>query len=102
MYTDRNFRTKSDLFRALYKGAKLGCYQPGGIFPEPWSNCNDPERTFKVTLEGPHYPQPHRWYAKATVNYDGILIDVEGYSAFKRKLDKEAFGYVPEDKGAAQ
>jgi hypothetical protein len=30
----------------------------------------------RVTLEGPHYPQPHRWYAEATVR-DGVIVKVK-------------------------
>jgi len=29
-----------------------------------------------ITLEGPHYPEPHRWYAQAEV-VDGVIVKVK-------------------------
>jgi len=42
-------------------------YQPGPFGPDlaDGSTC----------LEGPHYPEPHRWYASATIK-DGIVVKV--------------------------
>lgn len=63
-YTDKNFRTKKALKDALAAGARVSVYSPG-----PFPCATDG----KVTLEGPHYPEPHRWYASATVK-DGIIV----------------------------
>jgi hypothetical protein len=57
-YTVANFKTKKQLKEALASGIKVRCYNPG---PFPLT----PGRVF---LEGPHYPQPHRWYAEARVD----------------------------------
>jgi len=63
MYTDRNFKKKADLKRAVANGDRVTIYQPG-----PFGGPAPKEGTFAV--EGPHYPQPHRWYASVTVeNY---------------------------------
>lgn len=71
MYTSRNFKSKKELKEAVASGQKLTVYQPNGdIFNiEPPSNGS-------VTLEGPHYPQPHRWYATAKLT-DGYIVSVK-------------------------
>lgn len=66
-YTEFNFRTKSELRKALDEGKQIRVYQPGlGTVPENGT----------VYLEGPHYPQPHTWYAKGTM-VEGFLEKVE-------------------------
>jgi hypothetical protein len=61
-YTHTNFKSKAALKRALAAGEQIGIYQPGGLF-----NRDPGQITGRVTLEGPHYPEPHRWYAEAMV-----------------------------------
>ena len=35
------------------------------------------KKAFKVqTVEGPHYPEPHKWYATATLDEDGAVVKV--------------------------
>ena len=68
MYTVKNFRTKKALREAVAAGEQVDTFQPGGMFP--------PERDGVIYLEGPHYPEPHRWYAQATVT-DGIVQSVK-------------------------
>lgn len=65
MYTVKNFRTKKQLLEALANGTKVEVYQPGGLFDTP--------RNGTVYLEGPHYPEPHRWYAEAKL-VDGLIV----------------------------
>ena len=77
-YTRINFKTKKELKEHLanYKASQDGgpwygavrCYNPG-LGPD-LSNF-----TGKVYLEGPHYPQPHKWYAQGEM-VDGILVKV--------------------------
>jgi hypothetical protein len=67
MYTSINFKTKKQLKEALANGKKVGVYSPGH-FPCPDNG--------KVTLEGPHYPEPHKWYAQAIVE-NGFIISVK-------------------------
>ena len=64
MYVNPNYKTKAALKRAVAAGEKVEAYSPGP-FPCP--------RDGKIYLEGPHYPQPHTWYAEAVVA-DGIVV----------------------------
>lgn len=66
MYTETNFKTKKALKEAVNSGASVGTFQPGGLFP--------PKRNGTIYLEGPHYPEAHKWYAQARVDQDGIII----------------------------
>ena len=67
MYTTINFKTKKALVTALKEGQEITCFSPGP-FPCPTEG--------PITLEGPHYPAPHRWYASGVMK-DGILIKVK-------------------------
>jgi hypothetical protein len=69
MYTDINFKTKKELKDAVKTGTKLTYYQPG-----PFGG-NEPKDGV-IYLEGPHYPEPHRWYAEAKVK-DGFIVSVK-------------------------
>lgn len=66
MYTDRNFKTKKALKQAVADGEKVTVYQPGA-FPAATEGA--------ITLEGPHYPEPHRWYAQAIIA-DSVIVKV--------------------------
>ena len=68
MYTHENFRTKKELKTAVAEGRKITYYQPG-----PFGD-NEP-KDGKIYIEGPHYPQPHKWYAECTVK-DGFIVKV--------------------------
>lgn len=65
MYTEINFKTKKALKAALAAGMEVCTYQPGGLFPAVTDG--------RITLEGPHFPEPHRWYATAIVK-DGYIV----------------------------
>jgi hypothetical protein len=65
VYADTNYRTKKALKEAVANGKEVTVYQPGGIFAS--------QRDGRVTIEGPHYPEPHRWYATATIA-DGVIV----------------------------
>ena len=67
MYTAINFRTKKELKAAVEAGKQIECFSPGP-FPCP--------REGKIFLEGPHYPEPHKWYAEGTIK-GGLLIKVK-------------------------
>lgn len=67
MYTMRNFKSKKALKDALANGDKLKVYSPGP-FPCPDNG--------HIVLEGPHYPEPHRWYAQAVIE-NGYIIKVK-------------------------
>lgn len=72
MYTSRNFKTKKELKQALEKGENITVYQPNDMFGNPAAK---PDYSGRVTLEGPHYPEPHRWYATGVVE-KGRLVKV--------------------------
>lgn len=69
MYTTKNFKTKKALKEAVANGEKITVFQPG-----PFGG-NEPSDGW-VCLEGPHYPEPHRWYAEALLK-DGKVIKVK-------------------------
>jgi len=69
MYTTINFKTKKELKEALASGRTITVYQPG-----PLGGNIPSEGT--VTLEGPHYPTPHTWYATAILK-EGKVIKVK-------------------------
>lgn len=66
-YADTNFKSKKALKEAIAAGRTVGVFSPG---PFPVT------RNGRVTLEGPHYPQAHKWYATAVV-VDGVIQSVE-------------------------
>ena len=79
-YTVVNFKTKKALKAALTEwantdpsdhnriGKAIYCYNPG-LGPD-LSNYSG-----KVYLEGPHYPEAHKWYAQAEL-VNGIVVKV--------------------------
>jgi hypothetical protein len=65
-YVSPNFQTKKALKEALSQGKTVSVWEPGvGTAP----------RNGAVWLEGPHFPQPHRWYGEGIVK-DGKLIKI--------------------------
>lgn len=83
MYTDKNYKTKKALAEDFAAGKEISTYQPGGIF--------ESKREGRISLEGPHYPAPHSWYAEATIK-DGIIVTLQGKDAawWANKLAKDA------------
>jgi hypothetical protein len=65
MYAVENYRTKGAFKAAVASGTPVPVYQPGGFF--------EAKTDGRITVEGPHYPEPHRWYAAATIA-DGIIV----------------------------
>lgn len=73
MYTSINFKTKKELKEAVAQGRSVTIFQPGGIFNPPEAS---PSYTGRATVEGPHYPKPHTWYAQVEVK-EGKVIKVK-------------------------
>lgn len=67
MYTDTNFKTKAAFKKAVAEGAQVRLWSPG--FGVPKTDGTE-------VVEGPHYPEPHRWYAQVTVA-GGIVVRVK-------------------------
>lgn len=65
MYAEGNPKTKKALKAAVAAGP-VRVFSPGP-FPV--------EANGVEYLEGPHYPEPHRWYAKVAVT-DGVITKV--------------------------
>jgi hypothetical protein len=68
MYTTINFKTKKALREAVAAGSTVTFFQIG-----PFGG-NEP-RDGHVTIEGPHYPAEHRWYASCSAK-DGKIVRV--------------------------
>lgn len=72
MYTDKDFTSKKELKEAIAKGVSVRVYQPNDMFGVT-------ERisigVHKVSVEGPHYPKPHKWYAEVEI-VDGMVMKV--------------------------
>jgi len=76
MYCAINFKNKKLLKEAVASGKKLNIYQYNdGIFGHP-NPEGLPDYTGKSYLEGPWYPQPHKWYAEVQME-NGIIIKVK-------------------------
>jgi hypothetical protein len=69
MYTSKNFKSKKDLKAAVAAGERVTYFQPG-----PFGGNEPKDGTF--CCEGPHYPQPHKWYASCTAK-DGVIVSVK-------------------------
>ena len=69
MYTQYNFQTKKALKEAVASGKHVAIFQPNDMS----GNSEVKNGTFAV--EGPHYPQPHKWYAQVVLQ-DGKVIKV--------------------------
>ena len=67
MYVSPNFQTKKALKEAVAKGEHVTVYSPGPFL----ANENGTE-----FVEGPYYPQPHKWYAQVTVR-NGVVTAVK-------------------------
>jgi len=67
MYTNFNYASKAAIKRDLEAGKSIECHSPGP-FPSPTDG--------RISLEGPHYPKPHKWYAEGTMK-DGRLISIK-------------------------
>jgi len=66
MYVSPNFKTRKALVEAVKAGQHVSIFSPG---PFP---CKQNGTEY---VEGPHYPEPHKWYAKVDV-VDGRVIKV--------------------------
>ena len=69
MYASINFKSKKALKEAVLSGKKITVFQPG-----PFGGNVPKDGT--VSIEGPHYPMPHKWYATATIE-NGYIIKVK-------------------------
>jgi hypothetical protein len=66
VYARGNPKTKKQLREWVASGREVEIFSPGP-FPSPENG--------RSTVEGPHYPKPHRWYAKVQVE-KGLIVKV--------------------------
>jgi hypothetical protein len=66
MYTSINFKSKKALKEAVAAGQTVTLFAPG---------LGTPKTEGVEFVEGPHYPQPHKWYAQVTMK-DGKVVKV--------------------------
>lgn len=67
MYIDGNPKTKKQVKDWLKEGREVTIFAPG--LGCPVQNGTD-------YVEGPHYPEPHKWYGTVTVK-DGKVISIK-------------------------
>jgi len=73
MYTSINFKSKKALKDAVAAKNPVTIFQPNDMFGNP-KGAHD--YTGEACVEGPHYPEPHRWYATVTV-VNGTVVKVK-------------------------
>lgn len=65
-YVNPDYKTKREFLAAVKAHAGLlETFNPSGMFPTPQNGAD--------VVEGPHYPQPHRWYSAVVVK-DGFVV----------------------------
>jgi hypothetical protein len=67
-YTTINFKSKKAFKEALAAGKTIGIYSPG--LGGPYNGRS------KILIEGPHYPEPHRWYALVDADAEGNVAKI--------------------------
>lgn len=67
MYTSKNFKTKKEFREALQRGERITLFSPG---------IGEPKTDGVEFVEGPHYPEPHRWYAEVRVS-NGVVVNIK-------------------------
>ena len=67
MYASKNFKSKKALREAVTAGERITLFAPG---------LGAPKNNGTETVEGPHYPAPHTWYAQVVVA-DGVVTKVK-------------------------
>lgn len=66
-YVDPNFKTKKALKDAVAEGKEVAVFSVG-----PFPAKQDGQEY----IEGPHHPEPHKWYATVQVK-DGKVVKVK-------------------------
>lgn len=69
MYVRPNFKHKIQLKRAIAAGETVTVFQPGPFGKDPTTYTGD------FSVEGPHWPKAHTWYARVRV-HEGVVKKV--------------------------
>ena len=67
MYTTTNFKTKKSLKEAVAEGKKIAVKNLYN---------NQLLESGKAVVEGPWYPEPHKWYAEVVIE-NGFIVRVK-------------------------
>jgi hypothetical protein len=67
MYTVKNYKSKKALKEDVANGVAVRIFAPG---------LGTPKDNGTEFLEGPHYPEPHKWYAQVEMK-DGKVVKVK-------------------------
>ena len=67
MYVTPNYRTKKELKEAVAAGQYVSVFAPG---------LGKPATEGREFVEGPHYPEPHKWYAEVWME-SGRVVKVK-------------------------
>lgn len=70
MYTSTNYRTKKALKQAVQDGTFVSVWQPNDMFGNPKAQEN---YSGEATVEGPHFPQAHSWWATVVIEHGRIV-----------------------------
>lgn len=68
MYASINFKTKKQFKDAVAAGREITIFSPGGI--------GMPKTDGKEFVQGPHFPEPHKWYAEVEMS-GGKIVKVK-------------------------
>lgn len=68
-YTVKDYTTKKALAEDVKRGVRVECYD-NSVARQDLTRF-----TGEVTLEGPHFPRAHTWYATAQLK-DGAVVKV--------------------------
>lgn len=71
-YASENFKTKKALKEAVKNGEQISVWQYGPFGPKA-----TPFNGNQHGLEGPWYPEPHRWYAIVEVDENDVITKVK-------------------------
>ena len=64
-YVTGNPKSKAAIKRAIAEGKRVTVFDPGFLGSIPTDGT--------VSIEGPHYPEPHKWYGRATLKGGKVI-----------------------------
>ena len=67
-YVNPDYETKKAFKQAVKDGIKHKAFINGSLF-----SC---VQNGEESIEGPHYPKPHKWYARVIMK-DGFVVEVK-------------------------
>jgi hypothetical protein len=70
MYGSGNPKTKAELKRWVADGQQVSAFLPNADVTGFATQTEG-----RAVIEGPHYPQPHRWYAQVELS-GGMIVKV--------------------------